>query len=360
MVDLLKHAIDAATQPYWFFLASVVVFVLMLRFYRVWTKPRFALCLFGLSVAVLAFSLTDKKFGELALRPDNIPILGMLYLVGFFVWLALRQAAVNDERMEKGLPPLEKVDGNEKVLVWPDLVYIELIAMVAGCVILIVWSLLVKAPLEQPANPTKTPNPSKAPWYFLGLQEMLVYFDPWIAGVVLPTMVIIGLMAIPYMDRNPKGQGYYTFKERPFAISVFLFGFIILWVLLVFLGTFLRGPNWNIFGPFEEWDVHKAIPLLNQNLSDILWVKMLHGSKPTFWLWREMPGILLVLGYFAVLPPILARTVFRNLYVTMGFLRYNVMANLFLVMGGMVLKMFGRWTINLKYIVAIPEFFFNI
>ena len=85
--------------------------------------------------------------------------------------------------------------------------------------LLIVWSLLVDAPLEEPANPTRTPNPSKAPWYFLGLQEMLVFFDPWHAGVVLPSFIIVGLMVIPYIDINPKGNGYYCFKERKFEIS---------------------------------------------------------------------------------------------------------------------------------------------
>jgi len=72
-------------------------------------------------------------------------------------------------------------------------------------------------------------NPAKAPWYFLGLQEMLVYFDPWIAGVIMPTLIIVGLMVIPYIDANPLGNGYYTYKQRKFAIWTFLFGFIGLW-----------------------------------------------------------------------------------------------------------------------------------
>ena len=114
---------------------------------------------------------------------------------------------------------------------WPDLVYTELISLIVCTVVLIVWSILLKAPLEQPANPADTPNPSKAPWYFLGLQEMLVYFDPWLAGVVLPGLIIVGLMAIPYIDKNPKGNGYYTFKERKPEITIFLFGFAVLWVV---------------------------------------------------------------------------------------------------------------------------------
>ena len=106
---------------------------------------------------------------------------------------------------------------------WPYLVRKEFLAAIICTIILIVWSILLDAPLEELSDPTMTPNPAKAPWYFLGLQEMLVYFDPWIAGVVFPTLIIIGLMAIPYVDFNPKGNGYYTLKERKFAMLTFLF-----------------------------------------------------------------------------------------------------------------------------------------
>src|SRR5208283_6159217 len=123
------------------------------------------------------------------------------------------------------------------------------------------WSVFINAPLEAPANPSLTPNPSKAPWYFLGLQELLVYFDPWIAGVVLPSIIIVGLMIIPYVDINEKGNGYYSFKERKFAILTFCFGFLILWVSLIVLGTFMRGPGWNFFLPWEDWDIHKVVVL---------------------------------------------------------------------------------------------------
>src|SRR5258706_479748 len=161
----------------------------------------------------------------------------------------------------------------DKVHTWPYLVRAEFIS---GCVLLLVlmvWSITVDAPMEEPANPTKTPNPSKAPWYFLGLQEMLVYFDPWIAGVVLPSMIISGLILVPYCDKNPKGLGYFTLKERPFAIATFLFGFLVLWVMLIIMGTALRGPNWNFFGFFETWDVHKLETLSNINLSEYFWIR---------------------------------------------------------------------------------------
>src|SRR6266487_3244903 len=117
--------------------------------------------------------------------------------------------------------------GDDKVHTWPYLVRSEFLCTLFVLVLLLVWSLLVDAPLEEPANPGRTPNPSKAPWYFLGLQEMLVYFDPWMAGVVLPSLIILGLCAMPYIDINPKGAGYYTLKDRKLAISTFLYGFMV-------------------------------------------------------------------------------------------------------------------------------------
>src|SRR5438132_2349678 len=120
-----------------------------------------------------------------------------------------------------------------RIHTWPYLVRLEFLAAVIVMIVVTVWSITIDAPLEEPANPNKTPNPSKAPWYFLGLQEMLVYFDPWMAGVVLPALIIVGLMLIPYIDVNPRGNGYYTFKERKFAITTFMFGFLVLCILLI-------------------------------------------------------------------------------------------------------------------------------
>src|SRR5439155_178328 len=132
-------------------------------------------------------------------------------------------------------------------------------------------------------------------WYFLGLQEMLVYFDPWLAGVVLPSLIIVGLIAIPYIDKNPKGNGYFTFAERKAEVTIFLFGFAVLWSSLIVLGTFLRGPNWNFFGPFEYWDIHKLAALTNVNLSEYIYVRGLHTALPVNPLVREMFGILIFL-----------------------------------------------------------------
>ena len=88
-------------------------------------------------------------------------------------------------------------------------------------------------------------------------------------------------LPFPYIDKNPKGNGYYTFKERKAEITIFLFGFVVLWCSLIVLGTFLRGPNWNFFGPFEFWDIHKLAALTNVNLSEYIWVRALGTGLPT-------------------------------------------------------------------------------
>jgi hypothetical protein len=189
---------------------------------------------------------------------------------------------------------------------------------------------------------------------------MLVYFDPWLAGVVLPGLIIVGLICIPYVDRNPKGNGYYTFAERKAEITIFLFGFAVLWASLIVLGTFLRGPNWNFFGPFEYWDIHKLAALTNVDLSEYIWVRMLRTGLPSNWFVREMFGILLVIVYVFVLPVVLGRSLFKTYYAKLGAPRYYLSVFLFLAMMSLPLKMLARWLFNLKYIVHISEFFFNI
>ena len=357
-MEFFKSIVNFLTAPQILITASMVLFLIAIFSRKLWT-PFWAKILFGAGIVFLILSAQDPNFRKIITAPDNVPIVGMLFLVGFFVWYALYKAKANDDRLNQGLP-VREVEENEKVLVWPNLVYTELICLVIASAILAIWAVGLKAPLEQPANPSESPNPSKAPWYFLGLQEMLVYYDPWLAGVVFPTFIIVGLMAIPFIDVNPKGSGYYTFKERKWEISIFLFGFLILWVLLIILGTFLRGPNWNFFGPYEFWDVHKVLVLNNVNLSEYFWVILLHRALPAQWWLRESIGFLLVGFYVLVLPAILAKTVLKRFYVKMGAARFYIGCMLFLFMLALPLKMYLRWLFNLKYIIAIPEAFFNI
>jgi Cytochrome b(C-terminal)/b6/petD len=356
----LTDAVNYTTNPVTYTMLSIVGFILLLVFRRFFVQPTVALAVLNLTLITGGWSFTNEYFRAIVTKPDNVPIILLIYAVGFFTWLGLNRAVQNDDRMARGEPVLEKLD-DEKVLVWPDLVYTELLAMIICTVVLIIWSILLKAPLEQPATSAKAPNPSKAPWYFLGLQEMLVYFDPWMAGVVLPTLIIIGLMALPYIDFNREGNGYYTFNQRMFAVSTFLFGFLVLWVTLIVLGTFLRGPNWNFFGPYAYWDPHRVDPLNNINVSQIFWGTWLSRSLDGMpILQREAPGIVLVVIYMLVLPPLLARTVMRGFFIKMGFVRFFILVTLLQFMASLPIKMVLRWTMNLKYIVAIPEIFFNI
>ena len=340
-------------------------------FRKFFVKPVVAWLFLNLSFLIMGMSMVDPEFAAIVTKPDNVPIVAMVFLLMYFTWLSAYRAVQNDERLEQGLEPLEKLD-DEKVLVWPDLVYTEMICMVVLTAVLILWAIGLQAPLEEPASMVKTPNPSKAPWYFLGLQEMLVYFDPWMAGVVLPSLVVFGLMAIPFLDFNKEGSGYYTINQRKFAYIVYQIGFLELWVTLIILGTFLRGPNWNLFGPYEIWDPHKVEALNNIDLSQYFWVKLLGQARPlapegasagsqVFWIVvRESPGILVTLAYLLVLPPVMALTVFRKFFVKMGFIRFMVLSNLLLMMAILPIKMVLRWTINLKYIISIPEYFLNL
>jgi hypothetical protein len=297
-----------------------------------------------------------QQFIEILTKPDNIPITFLLFTCIFFTWLYWAKSKKNDSQE---IPEEAKMD--DKVQVWPYLVRVEFIATIAIMALLVVWSVFLDAPLEEPANRALTPNPSKAPWYFLGLQELLVYFDPWIAGVVLPTLIIVGLMAIPYIDINPKGNGYYTFKERKFAVLTFGFGFLVLWVLLIVLGTFMRGPGWNFFWPWEKWDPHYVAVLTNVDFSEYFGIPTYHPDKsinPLAFLF----GAACVFGFYSVIPLYWWKNRSKDIMQKLGIVRYGVVAFLFVTMMGLVVKIFLRlapliFGLNpVKYVWVTPWF----
>jgi hypothetical protein len=246
----------------------------------------------------------------IASAPDNIPIVAMLFLAPFFTWLGIKQARANDrlvEQLEQD-PQLAKTHHRKaepwrpgwarEIHVWPYLVRIEFLVTLIVTVILFVWSITLNAPLEEPANPNLTMNPSKAPWYFLGLQEMLVYFDPWIAGVVMPSIIMIGLMVFPYVDSNPLGNGYYTLKQRRFALWMFGWGFL-MWILLIVIGTFIRGPGWIWFWPGQTWDHNAVVFDKNVDLHDLIATK-LHLAFLSNNPWKFLFGLIVVSGFYVV------------------------------------------------------------
>ncbi|GAX62434.1 bc1 protein [Candidatus Scalindua japonica] len=235
---------------------------------------------------------------------------------------------------------------------WPYLVRKEFLAAIIVTIILLVWSIALNAPLEDPSDPSVTPNPAKAPWYFLGLQEMLVYFDPWIAGVIFPSLIVMGLMAMPYVDINPKGNGYYTFKERWFAILTFCFGFHILWILLIIVGVFMRGPGWLWFWPWQEWDAHRIVADTNYDLTQFIGIdsKSLLGSL--------IGGGVISIYFFVgmVIPFLFLKVTGSRTLEKLGIIRYSLVAFLFLSMMGLPIKIFLKLVFHLKYIWVTPWF----
>jgi hypothetical protein len=240
----------------------------------------------------------------------------------------------------------------DEIPTWPYLVRKEFLAAIIVTIILLVWSIALNAPLEDPSDPSVTPNPAKAPWYFLGLQEMLVYFDPWIAGVIFPSLIVMGLMAMPYVDINPKGNGYYTFKERWFAILTFCFGFHILWILLIIVGVFMRGPGWLWFWPWQEWDAHRIVADTNYDLTQFIGIdsKSLLGSL--------IGGGVITVYFFLgmVIPYLFLKVTGNRTLEKLGIVRYSLVAFLFLSMMGLPIKMFLKLVFHLKYIWVTPWF----
>jgi menaquinol-cytochrome c reductase cytochrome b/c subunit len=139
-----------------------------------------------------------------------------------------------------------KAAPQDKVHVWPHLLAIEFVASLAMTAFVLIFSTFVNAPLLELANPNETPNPSKAPWYFLGLQELLTMFHPMVAGVTIPGMGIFLLILAPYIDRNPSNKP----EDRKFAIAVFTVQ-LMFWAVLVMIGSFFRGPGQNFVAPWD-------------------------------------------------------------------------------------------------------------
>src|SRR3989441_3112379 len=153
-----------------------------------------------------------------------------------------RERIETRRRLQRAETPLAVRDDSqdEMIVSFPEFVFKEFIAAVAMTVFLLIVSIWLDAPLLNRANPGMTPNPSKAPWYFLGLQELLSRFPPLMAGVAFPTFVIVLMILLPYLDRNPSRRP----AERKVAIILFTL-YMLIAVALVLIGTFFRGEAWT-------------------------------------------------------------------------------------------------------------------
>jgi menaquinol-cytochrome c reductase cytochrome b/c subunit len=140
-----------------------------------------------------------------------------------------------------------RAEAQDKVHVWPHLLVIEFAATLSVTAFLTIFSALVKAPLLGLADVNQTPNPSKAPWYFLGLQELLTMFTPMVAGVTIPGIALGLLIIAPYVDKNPSHKPV----DRKFAICIFTV-FLMFWSVLVIIGSFFRGQGFNFTFPWND------------------------------------------------------------------------------------------------------------
>jgi menaquinol-cytochrome c reductase cytochrome b/c subunit len=173
---------------------------------------------------------------------------------GVPVELSARPMAVGGKRVLGVVPgkpaagERKVIDRDDTVMVWPHLLVRHGVAAMVTLLIVMIIAVLFDAPLREIANPQLTPNPEKAPWYFAALQELLSLFHPIVAGILVPGAIVIGLIALPYIDRSPLIQP----RHRKVAVTTFT-TFMVIWILLTLVGFMFRGPNWGWVWPWEEW-----------------------------------------------------------------------------------------------------------
>lgn len=204
-------------------LPGLMIFLLMLHFWRVRKDG-------GLAAPAESGVAVPPAVGEETF-PSGTKTYGLMALV-----------EGSDRR------PVPATDPADEVFSWPHLLYRELLLFMAVLAFLTIVSLLIQAPLEEIANPARTPNPAKAPWYFLGLQE-LVHYSAFLGGVLVPTLLVFSLIALPYLDKGASGIGVWFHPGRRRAIAIFSICFGML-TLLTVIGTLFRGPNWAFVWPW--------------------------------------------------------------------------------------------------------------
>jgi len=155
----------------------------------------------------------------------------------------------------EGKTPSVGQDPDKMVTSWPHLFTRELNLFLIVMIVTMAMSILFDAPLEEMANPAVTPNPAKAPWYFVGLQELLSWGNPFWGGIFVPTVAVLALLLIPYLDRGQVGTGEWFHPARRRAIIVFTV-IVVAAIALILVGEFLRGPNWRLYWPWEKWPLH--------------------------------------------------------------------------------------------------------
>lgn len=281
-------------------------------------------------------SLLEYLRGE----PDAVALLLLLALVVGTVGVALR-AGLRRDREAPAPGPRER----ELVNTWPHLVRLELCAALATLLLVSWWAIGLEVPLGPPADPTVTPAVAKAPWFFVGVQELLQYFDAWLAGAVLPGVLIVGLCALPYLDRGER-SGFYTWRERPVVFALTL-ALLVVWLAPIVVGLFCRGGHWALQPAWRPSTPDEASPRLLLSLAE-----RLHLGRAG----AQLLGAGVCLGPFLLLPLAWLRLRRRAWAARMGGARFCTAGALLVVGAGVVLKIVLVGVLDIRYLWITPWF----
>lgn len=155
----------------------------------------------------------------------------------------------------EGKTPHVGQDPDRMVTAWPNLLVREATLFLFVMIVIMALSVLFDAPLEEMANFAITPNPAKAPWYFVGLQELLSWGNPIYGGILAPMAAVLALLFVPYMDRGKTGTAEWIHPTRRRAVIIFTV-ITVAAIVLIFIGEFMRGPNWHLYWPWQKWPIH--------------------------------------------------------------------------------------------------------
>ena len=198
------------------------------------------------------------------------------------------------------------------------------------------------------------------PTIVYGVQELLVYFDPWLARFVFPVVFTCGFALIPFLGASAHSDASQPTTSMAYGIVAFLFMVFLeaVWLCLIWVGVWCRGPNWNFYWPHENWDPWRVEVLNTVNLSDYVWLRLLSVASPgdLSWLVRESPGLVLIAAYFLLG----AALTFRLRWKRPGFWRLLTATILFQLALLVLIKIASHFLFNLKYFVSIPELPLNI
>jgi hypothetical protein len=279
-------------------------------------------------------------------EPDAVALVLLTLGVGLTLVVGLAAGRRRDRHGGSSSPSVE--DQRQAVVTtWPHLLRLELVATLATMLFVAWWAIGLEVPLGPVADPGVTPKVAKAPWFFVGIQEMLQYFDAWLAGAVLPLLMIGGLCALPYIDHDTRESGRYTLRRRPVALAVTL-ALVGLWILPMVVGLLLRGENWSlqpVWGP-QEIDV----PPVHEPLLSLGALINLEGAG------QHLLGGSLILGPFIALALAWRRARRRPWAARLGLGRYLVAGSLLLVAVGVLLKVALHVTLDIRYLWVTPWF----